>query len=199
MKFIVNQFLLNTFSYIDYRKHIEALLKDNQVTGNEQTQELVHYSQLNQVRMTRLDKTIKISIENTQKLKSITKELIWLVITEGWCGDAAQILPIIHKMSNLTNAIDLKIILRDQQEQIMNLFLTNGAKAIPKLIVIDKNTFDILGDFGPRPLGAKQFINGYKSRYGVIDETAKTNLQLWYLHDKGLSTQNEIMDLMNRI
>jgi hypothetical protein len=72
----------------------------------------------------------------------------------------------------------------------------NGSRSIPKLIVLEKNTLEVLGDFGPRPQGAKQLILDYKAEHGFIDETAKTNLQLWYLHDKGLSTQKEIMDLM---
>ena len=78
----------------------------------------------------------------------------------------------------------------------MNLFLTNGARSIPKLIILDKNTLEVLGDFGPRPQEAKQLILDYKAEHGVVDETAKTNLQLWYLHDKGLSTQQEIMAVM---
>jgi hypothetical protein len=45
-------------------------------------------------------------------------------------------------------------------------------------------------------MGAKQLILDYKAKYGIVDETAKTNLQLWYLHDKGLSTQKEILDLI---
>ena len=55
---------------------------------------------------------------------------------------------------------------------------------------------EVLGDFGPRPQEAKQLILDYKAEHGVVDETAKTNLQLWYLHDKGLSTQQEIMAVM---
>jgi len=54
----------------------------------------------------------------------------------------------------------------------------------------------VIGDFGPRPTGAKQLILDYKKEHGVIDETAKTELQLWYLHDKGVSTQNEIMEVL---
>ena len=74
--------------------------------------------------------------------------------------------------------------------------ITTCFRSIPKLIILDKNTLEVLGDFGPRPQGAKQLILDYKAEHGVVDETAKTNLQLWYLHDKGLSTQNEIIDLM---
>lgn len=196
MKPIIMQSLSQSYTYTDYRNYVTKLLKEGLSTGHEQTPDLLHYSELNEVRMNRLEKTIKISIENIQKLESLQKEYIWLVIAEGWCGDAAQILPIIHKMAELSDKIELKIVLRDDNEALMNLFLTNGTKSIPKLIVIDKNTLEVLRDFGPRPQGAKQLILDYKVAHGSVDETAKTDLQLWYLHDKGLSTQNEIMDLM---
>ncbi len=199
MKTIINQCLSKSFTYADYRNHVSKLIQEGFSTGNEQTADLLHYSELNEVRMNRLDKTIKISMGNIQKLETFQKEYIWLVISEGWCGDAAQILPIIHKMAEFSKQIELKIVLRDENEALMNLFLTHGTKAIPKLIIIEKSSLKVLGDFGPRPKGAKQLILDYKQKQGLVDETAKTDLQLWYLHDKGLSTQNEIMDLMTNL
>lgn len=199
MKSILTQSITNSCSYLEYRNRVSSLIKEGKSSGNEQSEDLLHYSQLNEVRMNRLEKTIKISAENIQKLHSLEEEYIWLVLSEGWCGDAAQILPIIHKMTDVSSKITLKIVFRDENESLMNLFLTNGAKAIPKLIVLNKNTLDVLGDFGPRPEGAKQLIQDYKAKHSVVDETAKTDLQLWYLQDKGLSTQNEIMDLMNSL
>jgi hypothetical protein len=56
----------------------------------------------------------------------------------------------------------------------------------------------VLGDFGPRPNGAKQLILDYKATHGVVDETAKVELQKWYLHDKGVSIQNEIMTIFEK-
>lgn len=192
----ITKSLENSFSYQEYRNHVATLLKLNKVTGHEQTEALVHYTELNETRMKRLDKTIIITDESKKKLEQLNSDYLWLVISEGWCGDAAQILPIIQKMAELSDKIELKIVLRDENEALMNLFLTNGSKSIPKLIIIDKNSKEVVGDFGPRPTGAKQLILDYKKEHGVIDETAKTELQLWYLHDKGVSTQNEIMKVL---
>lgn len=197
MKSIVEKSLSNSYSYTDYRNRITSLLKEGKSSGNEQSEALIHYSELNETRMNRLEKTINIAIENIQKLQQLQRDYIWLVISEGWCGDAAQILPVIYKMAAISKKIDLKLVFRDENEDLMNLVLTNGTKSIPKLLIVDKNTLEILGDFGARPIGAKQLIFDYKAKHGVIDEKAKTDLQLWYLHDKGLATQNEIMDLMN--
>jgi hypothetical protein len=196
MKSIIENSLSQSHSYVDYRNYIKDLLKEGKSTGKEQSEALTHYSELNEARMNRLEKTVKNSTEIIQKLNQLNGEYIWLVISEGWCGDAAQILPVIYKMAELSEKIDLKIVFRDENEDLMNLFLTNGTKSIPKLIILDKNTLEVLSDFGPRPIGAKQLILDYKAKHGIVDETAKTNLQLWYLHDKGLSTQKEILDLM---
>lgn len=200
MKTFVAQALFRSHSYPEYRKLMADLLKEGKSTAVEQTQERTHYSELNEARMHRLDKTIKITEENSAKLKTLNKSYLWIVLTESWCGDAAQIVPILNKMVLEANQkIELKLALRDENEEIMNHFLTNKAKAIPKLIIIDKATGSVVGDWGPRPQGAIDLIESYKEKFGIIDETAKTELQLWYLHDKGVSTQNEIIQLLQHL
>jgi hypothetical protein len=199
MKSIIEKSLSQSYSYTEYRNQVKTLLKEGKSSGNEQSEALTHYSELNEARMNRIEKTVKISTEIIQNINQLNGDYIWLVISEGWCGDAAQILPVIYKMAELSERIDLKIVFRDENEDLMNLFLSNGTKSIPKLLILDKSTLEVLGHFGPRPIGAKQLILDYKAKYGIVDETAKTNLQLWYLHDKGLSIQKEILDLMLKI
>ncbi len=195
----VAQGLLQSHSYTKYRQIVTDLLAEGKASGNEQSDALVNYTELNEARMNRLDKKMVVSSETIQKLLSLRKSYTWLVISEGWCGDAAQLLPIFNKMAGIAPHIDLKIAFRDENEALMNLFLTNGAKSIPKLVVLQKENDKVIGSWGPRPAGATHLIKSYKEQYGVIDETAKTELQLWYLHDKGLSTQNEIATLMQHL
>jgi len=196
MKSILKNSLSKSFTYSEYRRQITSLLLAGKSSGNEQSEALIDYSELNEVRMNRLDKTMIVSDEYGQKLQNLKRNYIWLVISEGWCGDAAQILPVITKMAEQSEKIELKIVFRDENEALMNLFLSNGTKSIPKLIILDKNTLEVLGDFGPRPKGAIELISNYKALHGIVDETAKTELQMWYLHDKGISIQNEILDLL---
>jgi len=194
MKTYIGKALFNSYSYEEYRKLMADLLQEGKSTAVEQTDERTHYSELNESRMRRLDKTMKITDENKCKLNALNNHYIWLVLTESWCGDAAQILPIFHKMALESNEkIEMKLVLRDENEELMNHFLTNRGKAIPKLIIIDKETGSVIGDWGPRPQGAIDLIENYKEKFGTIDETVKTDLQMWYLHDKGVSTQNEII------
>ncbi|MCK8142292.1 thioredoxin family protein [Flavobacterium sp. I-SCBP12n] len=196
MKTSIAKGLFNSHPYLEYRKLVSDLLLQGKATGNEQSEDLTHYSTLNETRMNRLDKTVQITEQISQKLKSLKGDYIWLVISEGWCGDAAQLLPVVNKMALESGKIELKIVLRDENDDLMKLFLTNNSKSIPIVIVVDKVTGELLGHWGPRPKGAIELIQNYKKEFGVVDETAKTNLQLWYLHDKGVSTQEELINLM---
>ncbi|OXA82512.1 Thioredoxin [Flavobacterium aquidurense] len=200
MKSIVAKALFNSHSYDEYRKLVTDLLSEGKSTGNDQSESLTHYTSLNEARMNRLEKTIKISEETITKLQNLYNHYIWLVISEGWCGDAAQLLPVIHKMANESNKkVDLRIVLRDENDELMSHYLTNGGRAIPKVIVICKEAGIVRADWGPRPKGATELMANYKRDFGVIDEKIKTDLQLWYLADKGTSVQEELVEIMENI
>ena len=193
---IISESLENSFTYNEYRSLVTNLLKDGKSTGNEQSEALTHYSSLNEVRMNRLDKTLQMLPETIGNLSKLQNEIIGLVITEGWCGDAAQIVPMFNKMEQANTQLKFRYVLRDENEALMDQFLTNGSKSIPKLILIDAKSSEIVGVWGPRPQGALNLILDYKATHGKIDETAKTNLQKWYLQDKGISIQREIMEML---
>jgi len=193
---IIEKSLRNSYSYTDYRSHVSQLLLEGLSTGTTQSEALTHYSTLNEVRMNRLDKTIKIPQDVNDKLKNLDKGYILLVISEGWCGDAAQILPVINKMTEASDKLDLQIVLRDDNPELMDAYLTNGSRSIPKLILLDKETLKPSKSWGPRPAEAAKLVRDFKEKHGVINEEAKTELQKWYLHDKGLSTMQEIVGLL---
>lgn len=195
MNSLIENSVLNSFSYAEYRNHVSQLLLDKLSTGDTQSEDLFNYSTLNEVRMNRLDKTIKIPQEIKDKLANLKKEHLLLVISEGWCGDAAQIVPVMNKIAEESSKLELKIVLRDENVTLMDEFLTNGARSIPKLILVEKDTHIVRGSWGPRPHGALKLILDYKEKFGVIDQEAKTELQKWYLQDKGISTMEEIVVL----
>ena len=196
MKVAIAEALVKGHSYTKYRKIVSDLLLEGKTTGDIQSEEMTHYAELNEARMNRLDKKMVISPENIQRLLGLKRDYIWLVISEGWCGDAAQLLPIFNKMALLTPKLELKVVFRDENVPLIDQFLTNGSRSIPKLIIIDKEINTVCANWGPRPTGAAKLITSYLQQYGAIDETLKKELQLWYLHDKGISTQDELMNLM---
>lgn len=199
MKEIIENALQNSFSYTEYRKLASDLVAQGKPTGHDHSEALAQFATLNETRMNRLEKTITIDEDVQLKLQNISNNYIWLVLAESWCGDAAQILPVINKMSAVSNALQLKIVLRDDNDLLMQQFLTNGGKAIPKIIILDAQTLNVVADWGPRPQGAKQLILDYKAAHGIVDEAAKIELQKWYLHDKGVAIQYEILEIMSRL
>lgn len=196
MQKIISQALETSFSYSEYRQFVSELISEGKSTGHNQTEDLLGYSKLNETRINRLEKTIKVPEEISVMLNKLDKEYIWLTITEGWCGDAAQIVPVLHKMEEASNKIDLRLVLRDDNDELMQLFLTNGSKSIPKVIILDKNTNDIVATWGPRPEPARKLIADYKKQHGVVDEPVKIELQKWYLKDKGLTTMTELVEFL---
>lgn len=196
MKTIIENSLKNSCTYSEFRTKVSALLAEGKSSGNEQSDDLLHYSQLNEVRMNRLDKTLVVPEEVKTKLGALKNKYLWLVLAEGWCGDAAQLLPIMNKMDAVAANIDFRIVFRDENDPLMQEFLTNGARSIPKLIIIDSENHDVLAAWGARPEGANRLIKEFKAKFGVVNEIAKAELQKWYLQDKGLSTMDEISKIM---
>ena len=195
MNSILKNSLSNSLSYQEYRNLVTTLFTNGRVTGLEQLESLLHYTKLNEARMNRLDKTMKVVDYVKLNLINLDKKYTWLVISESWCGDAAQILPILNKMSEVTDNVNLRIVLRDENSDLMNQFLTNGSKSIPIVIILEED-LKVINTFGPRPNVAKTIVEEYKLKNGSIDETLKIELQKWYLADKGTSTQKEIVELM---
>lgn len=197
MNYLIEESLTESYSYTEYKEHINQLIAEGKSTGHTQNQMLLDYSVLNEVRMKRIDKTQQLENDVIERLKNIEKPQIWLVIAEGWCGDAAQILPVIAKMAEQNPLkINLQIVLRDDHDELMGKFLTNGGKSIPKVLLIDAETKSLLNHWGPRPSEAFQLVENYKKEHGKIDDTIKTELQKWYLKDKGISIQNELIALL---
>lgn len=194
MDSIIKSSLKNSLTYSAYRDLVKQLSEQNSTTGNEKTEALANYTQLNDRRMNRWDKTLKISEVAQQKISEFEQNVTWLVIAESWCGDAAHVLPVLNKISELSNHIDMKIVLRDENLELMDLFLTNGSRSIPKMIMIDNETGDVLNSYGPRPSEATNLVNIYRAKHGVLTPEFKEDLQHWYNSNKG---QNIIEDVTN--
>ncbi|MCH2192548.1 thioredoxin family protein [Kordia sp.] len=196
IKNIIEESLLKATSYQEYRTLVQNLVAEGKSTGETQTDALSNYSMLNDKRMKRLDKTTKLTEETINEVTAYNGNVTWLVLTESWCGDAAQTMPIINKLAELNDNITMKVVLRDENEALMNEFLTNGGKSIPKLIAIDNTSGNVIGDWGPRPSIATQMVHDYKAKHGKLTPEFKQDLQVWYNKDKG---QNTVADLLKLI
>jgi len=196
MKKYIKEGLQKAISYSSYRTLVSDLIASGKSSGPIQSEDLLNYSKLNDRRMTRLDKTIQLSHETLLALKKNDKPITWLVLTEGWCGDATQALPVINKIANESDLITLKIIFRDEHEELMGHFLTNGGRSIPKLLVLNSEN-DVLNTWGPRPNIATKMVQDYKNTHGHLDAAFKQQLQVWYNKNKGINIQENMVGLLS--
>lgn len=191
----MKEYIQSSYTYAEYIKLIDDLLLDGKTTGPNQSEAMFGYARLNRQRMHRLEKTVELNDGIRMVAGIANRKMIWLIITEGWCGDAAQNIPIIEKIAAENPYIETRYILRDDNPGLMDGFLTAGARSIPKLIAIDAVTFKVLGTWGPRPGTAQEYFVEMKSN-GVEKATIMENMQRWYNSDAGRSLQNEFEKLI---
>ena len=192
------QEIFNTdgISYNTYRKLIDEKLAEGVTTGNKNSESLVAYTKLNVHRMDRLDKTVTLSSDLVDALKNLNGHFKILVITEGWCGDAAQIVPILVKMvSAAADKFELKIVLRDEHEELTNAHLTNGGKSIPIILFLDPQENKVLAKWGPRPEVLKHLLADWKKETTDMEILAE-KLHGWYAKDKTKEIQKEFIELL---
>ena len=186
--------LENSINYNNYRTLVAYQSDHKETSGEKQLESLINYTMLNNRRMKRWDKTVKIDPESIEAIKSYPKKTTWLILSESWCGDAAHMLPVMNKISELNPNITLRIVFRDENLELMDQYLTNGGRSIPKLIMIDDASGEVTNTYGPRPTTATKMVNDFKAENGKLTPEFKEDLQRWYNTDKG---QTIISDLKN--
>ncbi len=194
---IINDSLKKGISYEDYRNLVRDLVEKESTSGNDKTEALINYTMLNDRRMKRWDKTIKLSEDLKERISNFKGNVTWLVITESWCGDAAHVVPVLNKIAEQSENIDFKLVFRDENPELMDQFLTNGGRAIAKLIMIDNATGEVLNTFGPRPSEATQMVVDYKTKHGSLTPEFKEDLQVWYNKNKGQNIVDDILAMLD--
>ncbi|MBV6654536.1 MAG: thioredoxin family protein [Mameliella sp.] len=205
MKMIPASVVEDAMTYAEYRAKIEDLRAEGKTTGPNHSEAMIKYTDLNRTRMNRLDKTTRLTTATQEVLSNIKKPLQLLVLTEAWCGDAAQSIPVLNKIAEASDALSLKLILRDENLEIMDAFLTNGGRSIPKVIFLDAEDQTVLGTWGPRPEEVQKMVLANKiliqneedpEEKKKIQHNSIVETQKWYAKDKTVSIQAEIMQTL---
>lgn len=191
--------LAGAHSYNSYRGLIEELMAVGKTTGPTQSEDLTDYARLNIQRMERLDKKTELLPDLLQTLDGLAGRYEWLIITEGWCGDAAQIVPVLEKIAQASNGrINTRYFLRDENPDLMDRYLTNGARSIPRLVVLHADTLVELTSWGPRPVLAQELFFSLKASGATHAEYAE-QVHAWYAKNRTLATQEEILTLIQQL
>lgn len=183
------------FNYNDYLKKIEQQLLE--LENGDDPYDYAQYYSINLKRIDRLNKNHELSDKQIDKLSKIKTDFRLLTISEGWCGDAAQIVPVVEKIANAM-AVEHRIVFRDEQPELMDAFLTNGSRSIPIIIGLNENGEEIFR-FGPRPAEAMELLKKAKENpEGYDADQFHKDLQVWYNKDKGNSIFDELYELITK-
>jgi hypothetical protein len=191
--------LASAYTYEAYRQLINDLLAEGKTTGPQQSEMLIEYANLNVQRMQRIDKTVKVLPELAAAVTSLQHDYIWLIITEGWCGDAAQIIPVLEAVAQASGGhLTTRYLLRDENLDLIDQYLTAGSRAIPKLLVLHADTLAEVTNWGPRPVPASELVRRLKAEGMAHDDFIK-ELHTWYAHDRTQTTQHELLTLVQQL
>lgn len=185
-----------SLTYEKYYQLIKDLLAEGKTTGAEQKASYVKHARLNFQRMKRVYRTTLIGDELKETISNIDRRQLWIVLSEGWCGDAAQNLPAIAKMAEQNENIELRILLRDENPDVMNAYLTNGSKSIPKLIAFDDDSKQELFTWGPRPAFFQDMVLHQKANPKMSNDEFNEYLHREYTLDKAQKLQEEFQALL---
>ena len=186
-------------NYSSYRELVHSLLLADKTTGEDSSEAMLHYTKMNQQRMNRVEKTTVLTPAILSAITSIKQSYKFLVITEGWCGDAAQIVPIINQIVLAApEKLSLKLVLRDQNLPLIDAHLTNGGRAIPVLLILDENDELVLPKWGPRPAILQTLLADWKQETSDMMVLAE-RLHGWYAKDKTQATQVELVEVLRKL
>ena len=187
--------LTNPRTYAEYKGMIDSLLAEGKTTGPVQTEAKVAFTRLNRHRKNRIEKTVNLDEETRTAVRKVDRPMTWLVISEGWCGDGAQSVPIIEKIAAENDKIKTVYLLRDENLTLIEELLGKPELSIPKVIALDDASSDVFFVWGSRPAPAQELLIKLKAE-GVDKDAILEEMQRWYNADKGRAIQHEFVTLL---
>jgi hypothetical protein len=192
---LLNKILKSGLAYTEYIQNtIEELANTDPAMLNGIESERYTNKKLNLHRAARIEKTYHVNDELAAGVEKIIKPQTWMVLTESWCGDSAQIIPYIWMMTKDNPNITLKMVLRDSYPEIMDQFLTNGTRSIPVIAGFDANGNELFR-WGPRPQTAVELVKELKAQ-GLEKKAWLEKLHLWYGRNRGQEIEKEMLELL---
>ncbi|MEP6617820.1 MAG: thioredoxin family protein [bacterium] len=118
-----------------------------------------------------------------------------LALSEDWCGDAVNTLPVIAKLAELSPLVDLRVLARDSNDDLMAAHLTGLSRSIPVVMALDDQYVE-RGWWGPRPSELQQWVLGPGQ---AMDKVARyRDVRAWYARDHGTTALDELLRVLER-
>jgi len=151
-------------------------------------------------RMDEIEKSLVLDDVFISQIEHLNRKIIWLVIAGNCSYDCAEVLPIMHKIAGQSKGkILLKVVSKDTFPELLEMYNTNGVHAIPKAIVLDEGTMDVLNVWGPRPSFLQNLVLRWNENKDMSWEDLETQLRIRYKNDKGKNIVQEFVGILNTI
>ena len=188
--------LAQTISWAEYYAIAKGYVENEPKPELYQNPKMLRYTAENIQRIDDIRKSINIESKLYNALSAVDIDLIWLVLTEPWCGDASQVVPVLYTIASCSERIDFRILQSDAHPEVMGVYLTDGSRSIPKLICLRADTGEVLGTWGPRPAALQKIVLENKDNPDLSFGAKVRMVHQWYTDDKTASIQHEFIDLV---
>lgn len=178
-------------TYRQYRSELDELLSRS--TESEEERRMRPYVSNNVRLMEGFDSAYRLG-DALREAMAAAPPSIWLVLTEGWCGDAAYCAPLFALAEScLPDKVTLRFLFRDRHPRLMDAHLTDGGRSIPKLICLDRSLNE-LWTWGPRPSVLYTMVKSWRNEGMTLKELIPL-VHDWYISDGTLTMQQELSTL----
>lgn len=178
-------------AYLEQWKTIAAQPMDGL---DKRERKMRYYTRYNLERSQLVHDAFEPSTELREAIASVAAPQLWMVLTEQWCGDSAYNLPVIADAAALSAEVRLRILLRDANLDIMDQYLTDGSRSIPKLVAFSQEGEELF-HWGPRPAGAVRLREELKASGASSAEMTKALLD-WYANGGWQNVEAELVELL---
>jgi len=133
-----------------------------------------------------------------ERVEAIDANWKLLVIAEDWCGDASNTVPVVVRFVEAASNVELRILKRDENPELMDRYLTDGSRSIPVVIVLDGDARAV-GHWAPRPAELQEWVVREKRSGARPSKEIYRDSRRWYARDKGESTLRELIEILERV
>jgi hypothetical protein len=192
----LDRYLSQGLTYAAFRAEWERRLAEK--PADRDARKMQHYRRYNLERTDAVESDYAPSDEALAALRALDRDQVWLVLTEDWCGDSSFLLPVVARMAREASRVDLRILPRDEHLDLMDQYLTNGGRGIPKLLALDARTGDELFTWGPRPDAAAAKFLELKGQ-GLEKPQIVAGLMEWYDAGGWRAAEDELTALVRAV
>ena len=129
-----------------------------------------------------------------ERVRAVPGHWRLLVVAEDWCGDSANTIPYLARLTDSVQSVALRIVSSREGRWVMEGHHTpDGRAATPTIILLDSAGAEA-GCFVERPAALREWMEAAKARVGEA-ELPQTR-DAWRRNDAGQSTLREIVELL---